>query len=268
MSIEDSVAATLKLKNIYTGAFAIAVGVSDFEFERARRCYEAGASFFCVDVAHGDSRYVYEFIAKLRKELPLCKVIGGNIVTSAAVTRMKNAGAHVCKCGIGAGAACSTRVVTGHGFPQLSAIQECSGHGLPIIADGGIREPGDAVKALAFGASMVMMGGAFSGCTETPGDVSQASGVYSKSYRGMASKEANLDFFGSMADWKTAEGVATMVPFKGEASGVLKHFIGGLNSGLTYSGCRSINELQKKAEFVFVSSSVVNENRPHILSRN
>lgn len=268
MSKEESIKAVTKLKLIHTGMFAVSVGVSDSEYERAKACYDAGSSWFCVDTAHGDAKYMYDFVEKLKKSLPACKIIAGNVVTPDAIHRMKNAGVNMAKVGIGGGSICLSRVVAGHGFPQLSAIQECASVGLPIIADGGIRDPGDAVKALAFGASMVMLGSAFAGCTETPGEVSMVNGAYSKVYRGMASKEAHIDHFGGISDWKTAEGVSTTVPFKGEASGVLKHYIGGLNSGLSYSGCRTIKELHDWSEYVFVSPSVVHENRPHIFNRS
>lgn len=176
--------------------------------------------------------------------------------------------------------ACSTRIKTGCGVPQLSAIADCAKCSKPIIADGGIRTPGDVCKALAAGASMVMLGGMLAGTDETPGEIQYKyydppDGPYAqmkgrepfKSFRGMASKEANEDQFGTMADWKTAEGVSTMVPCKGPVENVIKDIMGGLRSCMTYLGAGTIGEMRSRAEFIEITSAGVLESLPHAKSR-
>lgn len=160
---------------------------------------------------------------------------------------------------------CQTRTKTGFGVPQLSAIINCSKCKVPIIADGGIKTPGDVVKALAAGATMVMIGGMLSGTDETPGEVlTKDDGSRFKKFRGMASKEAFENFFGAMPDWKTAEGISVEVPYKGPTENVIKDIVGGLRSALTYGGVYNLDDLRRNCEFIEISSSSQIENTTHI----
>lgn len=172
--------------------------------------------------------------------------------------------------------ACTTRIKTGIGVPQLTAIMNCSRVGVPLIADGGLRTPGDVCKAIAAGATMVMIGGMLAGTDETPGEViekptgreSDLAGnpelEYYKSFRGMASKEAVEDFFGTMNDWKTAEGVSTLVPCKGSVENVIKDIMGGLRSCMTYVGANNLTDLQKRVTFVRITNAGREESKAHI----
>ncbi len=245
--------------------FAISVGISEEEFERLKACYEAGAKVFCVDVAHGHSDYVIDFIKKSKDMFPDIVIIAGNVVTPEGVYDLATAGASLAKVSIGCGSICATRGKTGIGYPQLSAIIECSNGSIPIIADGGMRSASDVVKALAAGADFVMSGRMFAGCDETPGSVISKDGQLVKEYRGMASKEANESFFGYMPEWKTAEGISSYVPIKGSMKRVLNDYLGGLRSGMTYCDARTLKELKEKATFVKVSNNTVLENHTHIL---
>lgn len=231
----------------------ISIGVSDAEFERA--CLFIDAPFICIDVAHGHSKIVGKMVKKLRTVYKGC-IIAGNVATYAGADYLCSCGADAVKVGIGPGSACTTRIKTGFGVPQLSAIMECSRVQMPIIADGGCRTPGDVVKALAAGARMVMLGGMLAGCEETPNP-----GVF----RGMASQEAQEDFMGGMHDWKTAEGVSTVVPVRGSVRTVIQDIIGGLRSGMAYAGAYTLEELQKRTEFIEVTAAGREESGPHIL---
>lgn len=232
----------------------ISIGVSEAEFERA--CLFADAPFICVDVAHGHSKIVGQTIKKLRTVYN-GTIIAGNVATYAGADYLCSCGADAVKVGIGPGSACTTRIKTGFGVPQLSAIMECSRVKMPIIADGGCRTPGDVVKALAAGASMVMLGGMLAGTAETP-----QPGVF----RGMASQEAQVDYMGGMHDWKTAEGISTLVPIKGTVRNVIQDIVGGLRSGMAYAGAYTLEELQKRTEFIEVSPAGREESGPHILT--
>lgn len=192
--------------------------------------------------------------------------MAGNVATYAGADYLASCGADIIKAGIGGGSVCSTRIKTGFGVPMLTCIQDCSRSDRSIVADGGIRTSGDIVKALAFGADFVMIGGMLAGTAPTPGEVIQKKdGTKVKRYRGMASKEAQENFMGQMHEWKTAEGVATEVPYKENPDSIIADIIGGLRSGLTYAGADTISELQRKLNYVVVTQAGRIESLPHKL---
>ena len=217
----------------------------------------------CVDLAHGDSRHMLGTIESVRKDGFEGLLIGGAVCTPEGAQRLFEAGADVVRVGVGPGSACTTRIKTGCGFPQLEAISRCSEHG-PVMADGGIRSPGDACKALAAGADAVLLGGLLSGSDCVPGYYDNPT-KRDVPFRGMASleaREANGD-----VDPKNREGIATMVPKKGVLStkNIVRDVQEGIRSALSYVGARNIREFHNKASFVRVSQSTRNENYPHIL---
>lgn len=261
MSIEDNVKEFKKCK---TKTF-VSVGCSDAEVERARALRDAGAEYFCIDVAHAHAKYVGNALKKIRNALGEdCCIMAGNVATYAGADYLASCGADLIKVGIGGGSVCSTRIKTGFGVPTLTSIKECARVDRSIIADGGIRTPGDIVKALAFGADFVMLGGMFAGTTPTPGKiVSKEDGKKVKMYRGMASREAQDDFMGTMPEWKTAEGVATEVPYRDTQDAIIADIVGGLRSGLTYGGSATIRELQRKLDYHLITQAARIESLPH-----
>lgn len=244
----------------------VSVGTADSEVERAEALRAAGAEYFCVDVAHAHGRYVGRVLKKVRDMLPNACIMAGNVATYAGADYLASCGADIVKVGIGAGSVCTTRIKTGFGVPMLTAIQECARADRSLVADGGIRTPGDIVKALAFGADFVMIGGMLAGTRPTPGDVETSSGGSRvKVYRGMASREAQEDYLGVMPEWKTAEGITAEVPYREDEEDILADIIGGLRSGLTYGGSSNIHELQRKLNYVTVSQAGRIESLPHKL---
>lgn len=267
MSIEQNLAEFRRART--AGPVGVSIGVSGDSMERAEALVAAGADILCVDVAHGHSKMVNQTVRALRDRFGdnVC-IIAGNVATYAGADYLSAAGADVIKVGIGPGSVCTTRIKTGFGVPQLTAILDCSKVDRPLIADGGIRNPGDAVKALAAGAACVMLGGMLAGTSETPGATVERTGPDGKPqlfkvFRGMASREAQEDFMGAMADWKTAEGIAIEVPARGPVSNVLADVMGGIRSGMTYCGAKDLKELQRKAQFMEVSHASVAESLPH-----
>jgi len=262
MTVERNVA---ELKRCAFPVF-VSVGCADDELERAEALRDAGASHFVVDVAHGHARYVGKTLKQLRQLLPDACLMAGNVATYAGADYLASVGADVIKVGIGPGSVCSTRVKTGHGVPQLTAIQDCARCDRSIVADGGIRYAGDVVKALAFGADFVMIGGMLAGTRPTPGEkVQDASGKWVKTYRGMASREVADEHHGGIAEWKTAEGVAASVPYREDEDLIIADVVGGLRSGLTYAGSQTIKELQRKLNYVVITPSGWREGMPHKL---
>jgi len=244
----------------------VSVGTSDEELQRAEALRDAGAGRFVVDVAHGHARYVGKTLKKLRAMLPDALIMAGNVATYAGADYLASVGADIVKVGIGPGSVCTTRVKTGHGIPQLTAIQDCARCDRSIVADGGIRHPGDVVKALAFGADFVMIGGMLAGTRPTPGArVQDAGGEWVKTYRGMASREVADEHHGGIAEWKTAEGVSTTVPYREDEELIVADLVGGLRSGLTYAGSKNVRELQRKLNYVTVTPSGWREGLPHKL---
>ena len=242
----------------------VSVGCSDEELARAEALRDAGATYFVVDVAHGHARYVGRTLKQLRQLLGDACLMAGNVATYAGADYLASVGADIIKVGIGPGSVCTTRLKTGHGVPQLTAIQDCARCDRSIVADGGIRYAGDIVKALAFGADFVMIGGLLAGTRPTPGaKVKDAGGDWVKSYRGMASREAAEEHLGGIAEWKTAEGVSVSVPYREDEDLILADIVGGLRSGLTYAGSHTIKELQRKLNYVVVTPSGWLEGTPH-----
>lgn len=251
----------------------IAVGVSDTEFELTKQLYDAGHLRFCIDVANGYSASVVRIVTLLKNRLPrpTATVIAGNVATVEGYRFLCNAKVDYIRCGIGGGSLCTTRLVTGVGVPQLSCIQEIYAEKLQrqregnfagqIIADGGIRNSGDMVKALVAGADYVMAGNIFAGCKEAPGDIITQNGIQYKKYSGMASLDANIDFYGEAQ--KCPEGVSTLTPIKGAYLSILENMLWGIRSGMSYCSATNLSELRRNAEFIYVTPSVVTENRPH-----
>lgn len=250
-----------------------AIGVGDFE--RAERLIRQGVDVLTVDSAHGHSRNVIETVSEIKKQRGWdIDVIAGNIATADGAKALLDAGADAIKVGIGPGSICTTRVISGVGVPQisaiLSAVEVAAKRGKPVIADGGIRFSGDITKAIAAGASTVMIGSLFAGLTESPGKMILYQGRTFKSYRGMGSMGAMVkgssDRYrqkGTEAGKLVPEGVEGRVPFKGPLSDYVYQLVGGLRAGMGYIGTRTIQELRQDARFIRVSAATVRENHPH-----
>lgn len=265
MALEDNVA---MFKNCRYPAF-VSLGCSEKELERAEALRDAGANLFCVDVAHGHARYVGRTLKKIREILgdSAC-IMAGNVATYAGADYLASCSADIIKVGIGGGSVCTTRIKTGFGVPNLTAIKNCTRVDRSIVADGGIRNPGDIVKALAFGADFVMVGSMLAGTRPTPGAVIRRPGpngevVKVKCYRGMASREVQKDYHGGIAEWKTAEGIATDVPYCEDENRIVADIVGGLRSGLTYGGAATIRELQRKLDYIEITPAGRMESLPH-----
>lgn len=253
-----------------------AVGVQPGFLERAAMLLEAGADLIAVDIAHGHSDNAIEAIQALRREFGDIEIIAGNVATGEGTRDLIEAGADAVKVGVGPGSICITRIVTGFGVPQLTAIADCAAvareYDVPIIADGGIRNSGDLVKALAAGASSVMLGSLLAGTRESPGVVITRNGRRYKVSRGMASLGAAMSRPDRQYEdgeddpaWTrmVAEGVEAAVPYQGSVDDVLHQLLGGLRSGLSYGGARTIEELQANAEFVPITVAGLKESKPH-----
>ncbi len=242
-----------------------AIGTSGDYLERACALYEAGVQVLCIDVAHGHHILMRPALRELKATFGnKVHIMAGNIATLEGYNDLVDWGADSVRCNIGGGSICSTRTQTGHGVPGLQTIIDCarSDREVPIIADGGIRNSGDIVKALATGADFVMLGSLLSGTDETPGDVVTTRKGQFKSYRGMASKDAQVEWRGKTA---SLEGIATTVVCKGPVARVLGDLERGIRSGLSYSGARTIEELQVKAQFIRQTVSGQVESSTHIL---
>lgn len=256
----------------------VALGARSEDLERAEACADAGADIFVVDIAHGHSEHTIEMVRQLKKRFRV-PVIAGNVATAQGVCDLAEVGADAVKVGIGAGSICITRVVTGFGVPQLTAIADCAEAArklnVPIIADGGIRNSGDMVKAIAAGANTVMLGSMLAGTDESPGAPVTRDGRRFKIVRGMASLTANVDRKTldkseiADEDWAEVvpEGVEAIVPHRGGVRDILYQMVGGLRSGLSYAGARSIEELWENAEFIRITGAGQKESGPHDVSR-
>ncbi len=254
-----------------------AVGVRHGFLDRAELLLNAGADTIVIDIAHGHSDNAIDAVRALRRTFGDIDIIAGNVATAEGVVDLAEAGADAVKVGVGPGSICVTRIVTGFGVPQLSAIMECAEAarrvGVPIIADGGIRTSGDIVKALAAGGQTVMIGSLLAGTTESPGLTVMRRGRKYKVSRGMASLAANMSRQGTEpgdkapgeVDWQAvvAEGVEAVVPYRGDVGEVLGQLVGGLRSGLSYAGATTIEELQANARFVRITQAGVKESGPH-----
>ena len=269
----------LQLVKKYAGHCFISCGLNP-NMENLRELYEAGALGVCIDIAHGHSSRMINLIRELKTLFPNKDVIAGNICTAVGYQDLVNAGADAVKVGIGPGAACTTRVVTGFGCPQFSAIYEISKLAkalrVPIIADGGIRNSRDMVLAIAAGASTVMIGSLFAKTIESNAPkftldntpitnqdlLNNRSICYDIKYRGQASKDFQDEYYGGMKNKTVAEGIAFTSSGTGPASNLIDELLGGYRSALTYGGARDIKELQRKAEFVQVTHSYIGESYP------
>ncbi|MTV50224.1 IMP dehydrogenase [Heliobacillus mobilis] len=249
-----------------------AVGVTVDTMERARALVAAGVDALVVDTAHGHSRGVLNAVEKLKGEFPQVDIIAGNVATYEATIDLINAGADCVKVGIGPGSICTTRVVAGIGVPQITAIADCARaareKNVPIIGDGGIKFSGDVVKAIAAGANVVMIGSLLAGTEESPGDIEIYQGRSFKVYRGMGSlgamKEGSKDRYFQEDDKKLVpEGIEGRVPYKGSLSDTVFQLIGGLRSGMGYCGCRNIDELMTRTQFIRITAAGLRESHPH-----
>lgn len=249
-----------------------AIGVGPDFKERAQALAAAGADALFIDAATGHTKIVLSVLDTLKSLLPGTEVVAGNVVTEKGAADLIKAGAAAVKVGVGPGSICTTRVISGVGVPQFTAIQNvaktCSAKGIPLIADGGLRYSGDVVKALAAGATLVMMGSMFAGTEESPGNIIRSQGRAFKEYRGMGSmgamKKGSGDRYGQNSSGKLVpEGVEGRVPYKGPLENVVFQLTGGLRSGMGYIGARNLKELQARAHFVRISNAALRESHPH-----
>ena len=247
--------------------FGVSVGATNTFMEDARKLIDAGAKLILVDIANGHSHYAIEAVKQLRAEFDV-HIMAGNVSTAQGFKNLALAGADSIRVGIGGGSACTTRIVSGHGVPTLQSIIDVfnAKHLYPntsIIADGGIRNSGDMVKAFAAGSDAVMVGSMLAGTDESPGEVTKDhNGRDVKIFRGMASAHAQMDKFGKVS---VAEGISTTVPYKGSVSHIIEQVRGGLGSGCSYSGVNNLSELAKSAEYIKVSTASLNESKPHAI---
>ena len=265
---------------------AAALGVRGDYPARARRLIDAGVDALVVDIAHGHSLHAISTVKRVKKEFSGVDIVAGNVATARGANDLIKAGADGVKVGVGSGSICVTRVVSGSGVPQLTAIMDSAAgaaeSGIPIIGDGGIRNPGDVTKALAAGASTVMIGSLFAGTEESPGPTILREGVRYKLTRGMASLAASVDrkmrdrvpggptsaeLVEEAIEESVPEGVEGLIPYKGRVQEVVKQLVGGLRSGMSYSGARTIVELQRKAEFMRITSAGYKESLPHDIEK-
>ena len=253
-----------------------AVGVRGDFMERTEALIEAGADAIVVDIAHGHSENAINTVKNIKKAFPNCDLIAGNVATAQATEDLIKAGVDSVKVGVGSGSICITRVITGSGVPQLTAVLDCAkvgkDHGIPIISDGGTRNSGDATKALAAGASSIMVGSILGGTDETPGTTITKNGKRFKIYRGMASLSASMgrkrketgafELTDDLNDY-VAEGVEAMVPYRGSVTDIIIQITGGIRSGLSYCGGHNIKQMQENAEFIKISRAGFAESQPH-----
>ena len=255
---------------------AAAIGVTGDFKERLSSLVENDLSIVCIDIAHGDHIMMEEAIEFIRNEYPHLFIIAGNIATGEAYKRLTSAGAHAIRTSVGSGSICTTRIQTGHGMPTFQAILDCEAARLDmltdgfenpayIIADGGIKNSGDAVKSIAAGADFIMLGSMLSGTRETPGKViTNSDGKKVKRYNGMASKAAQKNWKGT---YNSIEGVSSYVPYKGTTSKVINEIMSNVRSGISYSGASSLQELKEISCFVKQTASSHTEGNPHIYNR-
>ncbi len=262
-----------------------AIGVKPKDIERAGALLEAGADLLVLDIAHGHADHCINMVKNLRQNFPQAQIVAGNVASKEGARDLAEAGADAIKVGVGPGSICTTRIVTGFGVPQLTAIMDSvegiaqSGRNLPVIADGGIKTSGDMVKALAAGAATVMVGSLFAGCEEAPGATVIRNGQKFKVVRGMASlgaamgrkavEEGGDESAESQQDWDKVvpEGVEAVVPYRGQVDELLYQLVGGLKSGMSYGGANTIAELQANAEFIEITPAGIRESYSHDVDR-
>jgi len=254
-----------------------AVGTGGDTDERIDRLVEAGVDLIVIDTAHGHTKGVIERVSATKKAFPDVQIVAGNIISGDAAKDLVAAGVDGVKVGIGPGSICTTRIVAGVGVPQISAVAEVSealqGSGVPVIADGGIRYSGDIAKAIAAGASCIMIGSLFAGTEQSPGEVELYQGRSYKAYRGMGSLGAMAQQHGSsdryfqdsseQLEKLVPEGIEGRVPFKGSMIAIVHQLVGGLRAAMGYTGCSSIEEMRTKPEFVRITSAGMRESHVH-----
>lgn len=272
MSYDEQVRKAKTLSDAEFG-FGVAIASNNGFLDQAQRLYDAGVRLLLVDTANGHGKYAVDAVASLRDKFNDVHIMAGNVATADGFARLSAAGADSVRVGIGGGSACTTRLVSGHGVPTLASIMDCDrwleefgAQGIDtcsIIADGGIRNSGDMVKAFAAGAHAVMVGSMFAGTDEAPGNVFiNEHGQHVKAFRGMASREAQKDSSGNVS---VAEGISTTIPYKGSVKNIIDEIRGGLGSGCSYSGAYNIFELSNFAKYVKVTSASLAESKPHAL---
>lgn len=264
MSVEDQIKQARMVKESGAAVLAASIGVNKEEEQRAKGLIDAGVEIITVDIAHGHSTLMLDTVKMLKDKFgDKIDVIAGNVATPEATLELIEAGADAIKVGIGPGSMCTTRIITGAGVPQLTAVAWCAQvaneKGVPLIADGGIKTSGDVVKALAAGAQSVMLGSLLSGTLETPGEIHYGK----KNYRGMASKAAQVSWRGELPEGMAPEGEATAVPVKGHVSDVLNELAGGLRSGMSYINASSISEMKSKTRFMEMTGQGHRESVAH-----
>ena len=252
---------------------AAAVGATGDFLDRAKALVKAGVDAIVVDTAHGHSKRVLDAVKQIKKEMPEAQVVAGNVATAEGAKALVEVGVDAVKVGIGPGSICTTRMVSGCGVPQITAIMEAVAAvegKVPVIADGGIKFSGDVAKAIAAGASCVMLGSLLAGTDEAPGEVFEEHGKKFKSYRGMGSlgamNEGSKDRYGQdkvVGGKLVPEGVEARVPYKGSVINIIEQLVGGLRSGMGYCGAANIAEFQKEAEFVRITNAGLRESHVH-----
>ncbi|MCK5610139.1 guanosine monophosphate reductase [Candidatus Pacearchaeota archaeon] len=274
MKLDETIAQLTKAKELGCTRRIFSIGLDETNHEILKQVHQADvATGVCIDVAHGDCKRVIDLIYHIAQTYPHWDKIAGNVSTAGATKRMCVAGVDAVKVGVGPGSLCTTRIVTGCGVPQLSAVIECAEeaklHGVPIIADGGIRNSGDIVKALAAGAASVMVGSLVAGTDETPGEIVETrfAGITSqpilkKKYQGMASRDAMTGWQGG-TNGRTPEGETRLIECRGPVEPIIKELVGGLRSGMTYLDAGTIQEMHENAVFIPVTPLGYGENGAH-----
>lgn len=263
MNVDQQVEEVKKVLQSGAKLISASIGVNTDFKERTEALVKAGVNLLTIDIAHGHSIQMMETMKWLKDTYPNVEIIAGNVASPDAVSDLIEAGADAIKVGIGPGSMCTTRVITGCGVPQLTAIALCSEvaqkYDVPVIADGGIRTSGDMVKAFAAGASCIMLGSMLSGTIETPGEIVNGR----KQYRGMASKKAQVSWRGDMPQGMAPEGESTFVNVKGHVSDVLHELMGGIRSGMSYINAYAIDEMKDKTHFMEMTANGIHESRAH-----
>lgn len=245
--------------------FGVAVASNNGFLAQADSLYNIGVRLFLVDTANGHSDYAINAVRQLSSSLPDAHIMAGNVATYDGFKRLAEVGADSIRVGIGGGSVCTTRIVSGHGVPTAQSVSEIAlqnEYECSIIADGGIKNSGDMVKAFSLGANAVMLGSMLAGTQEAPGELLELNGVLVKNFRGMASENAQVDFTGESS---ISEGVSTTTPYKGSVNDVINQIRGGLGSGCSYSGVHELADIHIYSEAIKVSTLSVNESKPHAL---